>query len=149
MTNAGENRLERIESTQAIHSEILNQLAIANRELTQFSTRMAERHSDRLDRLEESALRHDQALTRLEESAQRQGDRLDLLEDQTRRNAESVGRLELQVEQMREIVTTSISETIQLVASNSRQIAQNNERIERILEYLFQQRPNGRSGNGS
>jgi hypothetical protein len=56
--------------------------------------------------------------------------------------------LELQVEQMREIVTTSISETIQLVASNSRQIARSNERIEQILEYLFRQRPNGRGSDG-
>jgi hypothetical protein len=87
MTNAGENRLERIESTQAIHSEILNQLAIANRELTQFSTRMAERHDHALTRLEESQERHSDRLNRLETN-------FELLEEQTRRNAESVGRLE-------------------------------------------------------
>ncbi|NJM71616.1 MAG: hypothetical protein HC862_16165 [Scytonema sp. RU_4_4] len=79
-------------------------------------------HSEMLTRLENSAFRHDEALDRIEGAIAQLTNRVDAL-------------------------TTSTTETIQLVAENSRQIARNNDRIEQILEYLFRERPNGRGGN--
>ncbi|PMB27374.1 hypothetical protein [Fischerella thermalis] len=134
MTQNQPNRLDAIEATQAVHSQILNELALAHRELASFSTRQAERqqqtsdrHDEVLSRLENSANRHDEALTRLENSVNRQQETLD-------RHETTLARIERSIEAL----TTSTTETIQLVAQNS--IA-----IREIWRYL---RYEPRNGNG-
>ncbi|KAB8315334.1 hypothetical protein SD81_032660 [Tolypothrix campylonemoides VB511288] len=84
---------------------------------------MTQDQPSRLDRIEalladtaDLVLAHDEALARIEE--------------QTNRNARAI-----------EALTTSTTETLRLVADNSR-------RIEQILEYLFRERPNGRGDAG-
>ncbi len=59
---------------------------------------------------------------------------------------------EQRMDQLAGLVRTSTTETMCPVADNSRQIAEktraianNNQRIEQILEYLFRQSGNGRS----
>ncbi len=83
-----------------------------------------------------------ETLTRIEAN-------LDRLEEQTTRNVESIGRLELQMEQLREIVTTSTTETIQLVAQQAVQAERDRQtwqsEIREIWQYL---RYEPRNGNG-
>ncbi|MFB2772343.1 hypothetical protein ACE1AT_24125 [Pelatocladus sp. BLCC-F211] len=131
MTQDQPSRLDRIEVTQAVHSQILNELAIAHRELAEFSTRQAQRQQQQLDR-------HDEVLSRLENSVSRHDETLTRIEEQTRQNSEQINRLEMRMNQLAELVTTSTTETIQLVAQNSREIRE----IWRYLRY------EPRNGNG-
>jgi methyl-accepting chemotaxis protein len=102
---------------------MLNQLAPLMTQVAQIATDTAQ-----------TVARHDQTLIRIEE--------------QTRQNSEVIGRLEQRMDQLADLVTTSTTETIRLVADNSRQIANNNQRIEQILEYLYSQSGNGNGRNG-
>ncbi|MCP6758497.1 MAG: hypothetical protein NHB32_06940 [Fischerella sp. CENA71] len=113
MTQNQPNRLDAIEATQAVHSQILNELALAHRELASFSTRQAERQQETLDR-------HDEVLSRLENSVSRHDEVLTRIEKQTRQNARAI-----------EALTTSTTETIQLVAQNSIAIRDILERLDR------------------
>lgn len=92
MTSNEPSRLDRIEATQAVHSQILNEVAVAHRQLTDFATRQAEQQSQRTNQLET-------ALTQLT-------NRVDVL-------------------------TTTTTETIQLVAQNSVAIRDILERLDR------------------
>ncbi|MCP6761172.1 MAG: hypothetical protein NHB32_21075 [Fischerella sp. CENA71] len=129
MAQDSPSRLDRIEAALATHNEILTQLAPLTAQVTQLLARtheQVEQHGSRLDRIEAN---------------------LDRLEEQTQRNAESLGRLELQMEQLREIVTTSTTETIQLVAQQAIQSERDRQtwqaEIRRIWEHLERQFGNG------
>ncbi len=140
MTQDTPSRLDRIEAALFTHNEILTTLAPLTAQVTQLLARTSERveqHGSRLDRIEAN---------------------LDRLEEQTQRNAESLGRLELQMEQLREIVTTSTTETIQLVAEQAVQAERDRQtwqedrqtwqaEIRRIWEHLERQTGNG-NGRG-
>lgn len=147
MTQDQPSRLDRIEATLATHNEILSQLAPLTAQVTQLLTRTAEKTD-----------RHDQALTRLEQITTYNTEALTRLEQITTRNTEALthieGAIANLITQMNQLgsrvdaLTTTTTETLRLVADNSRQIAQNSQRVEQILEYLFRERPNGR-GNGN
>jgi DNA-directed RNA polymerase subunit F len=150
MTQDRPNQLDRLEAALTRFAEITIQNAVRHDQALNQLEASALRHDQALTKLEESALRHDQALTRLEESAERHSDRLDRIEEQQRQNIEAIANLATQINLLGnrvDALTTTTTETIQLVAINSQQIARSNERIEQILEYLFQQRPNGRGTN--
>jgi rubrerythrin len=133
MTQDQPSRLNRIEVTQAVHSQILNELATAHRELAEFSTRQAQRQQQHLDR-------HDEALSRLENSVSRHDEALTRIEEQTRQNARAI-----------EALTTSTTETIQLVAQQAVQSERDRQtwqaEIRRIWEHLERQTGNG-NGRG-
>ncbi|MFB2771877.1 hypothetical protein ACE1AT_21705 [Pelatocladus sp. BLCC-F211] len=124
MTQNQPNRLDRIEATQAVHSQILNELALAHRELAEFSTRQAQRQQQQLDR-------YDEVLSRLENSVNRQ--------------QETLSRIERSIE----VLTTSTTETIQLVAQQAIQSERDRQaclsEIREIWRYL---RYEPRNGNG-
>ncbi len=62
MTQDQPSRLDRLEATVSSHNEILNQIAAAHRQLTEFSLNEAQRRSQQQERLD----RHDETLTRIE-----------------------------------------------------------------------------------
>jgi chromosome segregation ATPase len=140
MTQDSPSRLDRIEAALAIHNEILTTLAPLTAQVTQLLARTHERveqHDLRLDRIEAN---------------------LDRLEEQTTRNAESLDRLEQRMNQLSELVTTSTTETIQLVAQQAVQAERDRAswqedrqtwqaEIRRIWEHLERQTGNG-NGRG-
>ncbi len=138
MTQDQPSRLDRLEATVSSHNEILNQIAATHRQLTEFSLNEAQRRNQLERRLD----RHDETLTRIEAN-------LDRLEEQTTRNVETMGRLELQMGQLREIVITSTTETMRLLANQARQAEADRQawqsEIREIWQYL---RYEPRNGNG-
>ncbi|WP_026736099.1 hypothetical protein [Fischerella sp. PCC 9605] len=131
MTNQDPTRLDRIEAVQASHNQILNELARAHRELAEFSTRQAERQQQQLDR-------HDEVLDRLENSINRQQETLD-------RHETTLARIERSIEAL----TTSTTETIQLVAQQAVRSERDRQawqaEIREIWQYLGYE---PRNGNG-
>ncbi|WP_026736102.1 hypothetical protein [Fischerella sp. PCC 9605] len=161
MTQDQPNRLDRIEATQAVHSQILNELAVAHRELTEFSVQQAQRTEERLTRSEQLAQQNSEAIAQLVTATNRNtaaiarhDEALTRIEEQTRQNAENMSRLEQRMNQLSELVTTSTTETIQLVARQAVQAERDRQawqedrqtwqaEIRRIWEYLERQTGNG------
>ncbi|WP_315791585.1 hypothetical protein [Fischerella sp. JS2] len=108
-------RLDRLETILTTHAEMLNQLAPLMTQVAQIATSTSE-----------TVAWHDETLIRIEE--------------QTRQNSEAIGRLEQRMDQLAALVTTSTTETIRLIANNSRQIAENNQRIEQFCNTCFASR---------
>lgn len=92
---------------------------------------MTQDQPSRLDQLETALARF--AEIQLQTNV-RQDQLMTQVQEQTRQNSVAIAQLTNRVDAL----TTSTTETIQLVAQNSREIRQ-------IWEYLLQQRPNGRS----
>lgn len=82
------SRFDRIEATQAMHSQILSQLALANQQLTDFATRQAERQEQRTTTLEQSM----QALS------QTQAETLRLIAD----NSRAIAQCEIRIQEILE-----------------------------------------------
>jgi chromosome segregation ATPase len=123
MTQDQPNRLDRLEASVATHNEILTSLAPLTAQIAQLlaqQTARGDRHDEVLSRLENSVNRHDEALTRLENSVNRQQETID-------RHDIALSRIERGIEAL----TTSTTETIQLVAQNSIAIRDILERLDR------------------
>ncbi|TFI54862.1 hypothetical protein BLD44_007660 [Mastigocladus laminosus UU774] len=113
MTNSEPSRLDRIEATQAIHSQILNELAVAHRQIADFSTRQAERQQQRTNQLENT---------------------IELIAQQQQQNTAAIANLTSQMNFLGsrvDALTTTTTETIQLVAQNSVAIRDILERLDR------------------
>jgi ribosome-binding ATPase YchF (GTP1/OBG family) len=145
MTQDTPSRLDRIEAALASHNDILTQLAPLTAQVTQLLARTAERVDNHSERLRES----EQRLTRTERLTEQNAIAIANLEEQTTRNVEAMGRLELQVEQLREIVITSTTEAMRLVADQALQAEADRQawqlEIREIWQYLRYQ---PRNGNG-
>ena len=87
-------------------------------------------HDEALSRLEANDTRHDEALFRIEGAISE----LTSQQQQLSRNVDNLN--------------TTLVEVLQIAGDQARAIANNNQRIEQILEYLFRQSGNGRGGNG-
>ncbi|MBW4434907.1 MAG: hypothetical protein KME28_25145 [Pelatocladus maniniholoensis HA4357-MV3] len=146
MTQDQPSRLEPIEVTQTVHSQILNQLATAHRELTDFCVQQAQRTEHRLITTEQLAQQNSEAIAQLVIATNRNTTAIANLEEQTTRNVETMNRLEQRMDQLAELVTTSTTETIRLVADLARQQASDKAEIREIWRYL---RYEPRNGNGT
>ncbi|TFI55110.1 hypothetical protein BLD44_007185 [Mastigocladus laminosus UU774] len=109
MTQDQPNRLDRLEASVATHNEILNQLAPLTAQIAQLLAQQTARGD-----------RHDEVLSRLENSVNRQQETID-------RHDVALSRIERGIEAL----TTSTTETIQLVAQNSMAIRDILERLDR------------------
>ena len=87
-------------------------------------------HDEAPSRLEANDTRHDEALFRIEGAISE----LTSQQQQLSRNVDNLN--------------TTLVEVLQIAGDQARAIANNNQRIEQILEYLFRQSGNGRGGNG-
>ncbi len=145
MTQNQPDRLERLEAALGRFAE----LTIAN----------VQRHDQALTRLEDSASRHDEALTRIEEQTSRNSEAIANLTTQAQRHDEQLFRIEgaitdlttkmNQIGSRVDALTTSTTETIQLVAQQAVQSERDRQawqsEIREIWQYL---RYEPRNGNG-
>ncbi|BAZ71053.1 hypothetical protein NIES4106_58500 (plasmid) [Fischerella sp. NIES-4106] len=122
------NRIDRIEASVATHNEIISQLAPLTAQIAQLLAQQTARGD-----------RHDEVLSRLENSVNRQQETLD-------RHEATLARIERNIEAL----TTSTTETIQLVAQQAIQSERDRQaclsEIREIWRYL---RYEPRNGNGT
>ncbi len=158
MTQDQPNRLDRLEATVSSHNDILNQIAAAHRQLTEFSIQQAQRTEERLTTTERLAQQNSEAIAQLVTATFRNTTAIARHDETLTRIEANLDRLELQMEQLREIVTTSTTETIQLVAQQAVQSERDRQawqedrqtwqaEIRRIWEHLERQTGNG-NGRG-